>query len=1730
VNYSAIAGALPTGMALKTDGIVDGTPTVPGTYRFTLAASDARGIAAQTFTLFVSDGTLPNQRAGQYSNMSQGLNDRAFAALRPDGTITTWGDSLSGGAGAAGVPTQAGFVQIAQTARAFAALRYDGSIQSWGNTEYGGGGAPTDAGYSRLFSNGQAFAALKPDGSIYAWGDSLYGGSGAPTGTGYRRIFINAIAMVAMKADGSLSGWGYGGSLVPAGTGYVTVTANGNAFAALKADGSISAWGSRTYGGKLPSLPTNNSYTALYANENGFAALRADGTLATWGAAADTDGAFTGGSRFISAAGTALAFAALKSDGTVTTWGNTVWGGCNGPTGTGFTQLFSTQSAFVGLKTDGSLASWGNATAGGNNTPVGTGYSRVYANTAAFTAVRNDGTLKSWGDGVFGGGGKAPPTSGFTQVFSTPSAFVGQKNDGSLSAWGDTNSGGSGAPTGTGLVVSPARAMAPYYEGSITGDLPTAYIGTPIGAAGGAGVNAYQVGAQGLGNFYQVTAGALPKDLSLDPATGFLSGTPAAGSAGVYPFTITSRNKDWTLDQTFTLEVKEPSSVVLPNQREGNGAVYDVGSGQSFSNQGAFIALRADGSISAWGNADIGGSGAPAGSGYTQVVSNYGAFAALKKDGSISVWGHTNYGGSGAPSGSGYTQVFSSGYAFAALKVDGSISAWGDPASGGTGAPTDTGYTQVFSNTYAFAALKADGSISVWGSTDFGGSGAPTGTGYTQVFSTNGAFAALKADGSISAWGDSGKGGTGAPTGTGYTQVFSTAAAFAALKANGSITAWGHTGFGGSGAPIGTGYIKVFANLNAFAAVNASRRITAWGDSASGGTGAPISNTYTQVLSTGRAFAALKADGSITAWGDTDFGGSGAPTDTGYTRVFSTGSAFAALRADGSITAWGHTDFGGSGAPTGTGYTQVVSNYGAFAAMKADGSITVWGDPDRGGSGAPTGTGFVTVQTPFTSQPVQLVGTALTGKVNQPLFFNLNAQGVGSRYELTVGSLPAGVSFNPLTGVLSGTPTGPGTFNFTLAASTPNGVDARQYILTVTAEAVAPVFTSPTTATFTARTAGTFTVEASGATSYAKTSGTLPYGLTLNSSTGVLSGTPAAGTGGVRTLVIRATNATGSTDQTFTLTVNQAPVFSAGSASLNTGVGHHFSANFFSGIGVLNAYPRPTFSISGTLPTGFSFSDSGMLVGPAAAGSGGLYNFALSASNGVGSAATALITLKVGEKPVFTSANTANFVKDQAGSFTVAASGYPAAIVQLAPTSPALPVGLTLNTTTGVLSGTPTGPGGGFDLVLRAQNGGGATDQNIRLNVAAPPVFTSPPSAAFTPGSPGLFQFTASGYPAPTFSTASALPSDVTLAPDGTLSGTTSGSGSYPLVVNSSNSEGTVSQSFTLSLGQQPPAFTSATTATFMVGVKGRFSLTATGSPAPTYSISSGTLPAGLTLEASTGIISGTPAASAAGSTTLTVRASNGSTDATQTLTLAVNEIAINDSGQTRCLNLTGSNWSTCSAENVGYSAPFAGLDARFGRDPASERPLISGLSKPAGSGGGAGFAFIPLDATGTAIPLSGTPAVPTVDPRCVRDTVTGLTWEVKTPGSSGLQAVDWTYAWSEEANANGPGTTGSCGNTLGGDTCSTANYVKKVNESGLCGLSDWRLPTTHELLSIVDNGRTTAPAIAESFFPYTAAAPYWSQNIYLADTLQAWALDFSDGKTLRAARSETRRVRLVRP
>ena len=123
-----------------------------------------------------------------------------------------------------------------------------------------------------------------------------------------------------------------------------------------------------------------------------------------------------------------------------------------------------------------------------------------------------------------------------------------------------------------------------------------------------------------------------------------------------------------------------------------------------------------------------------------------------------------------------------------------------------------------------------------------------------------------------------------------------------------------------------------------------------------------------------------------------------------------------------------------------------------------------------------------------------------------------------------------------------------------------------------------------------------------------------------------------------------------------------------------------------------------------------------------------------------------------------------------------------------------------------------------------------------------------------------------------------------------TISATALVAGSYTVsatYVGDTNITGSSSANAVAFLVGVKPVFTSATTTSVAVGHTLNFHVSATGSPAPTYSIS-GTLPHGVTFNAATGVLSGTPTFGTQGTYTLTITATNALGSTSQTFTLTV--------------------------------------------------------------------------------------------------------------------------------------------------------------------------------------------------------------------------------------------------
>ncbi|MGO9197050.1 MAG: beta strand repeat-containing protein [Acidimicrobiales bacterium] len=366
-----------------------------------------------------------------------------------------------------------------------------------------------------------------------------------------------------------------------------------------------------------------------------------------------------------------------------------------------------------------------------------------------------------------------------------------------------------------------------------------------------------------------------------------------------------------------------------------------------------------------------------------------------------------------------------------------------------------------------------------------------------------------------------------------------------------------------------------------------------------------------------------------------------------------------------------------------------------------------------------------------------------------------------------------------------------------------------------------------------------------------------------------------------------------------TAVISVAPAITSGaSTTFTAGTTGNFTV-------ATTGFPTPALSESGALPSGVTFLDNGdgtaTLSGAPSAGTGGTYQLIVTASNGIGSAATQDFSLRVDQAPAITSSASTTFTVGAAGNFTVTTTGFPTAALS---EWGALPTGLTFvdnGDGTASLAGSPAiGTGGTYLFTVTAANGVSPDAvQDFTLTVYEAPEITSSASATFSVGAAGNFTVTTTGFPTAALSESGALPTGVTFVDNGdgtaTLAGAPAGGtgGADGLTVTAANGIGSDAIQDVVLTVDEAPSITSNASTTFTAGTAGNLTVTTTGFPAPALS-ESGDLPNGLTFSDNgdgTATLAGTPAAGTGGSYSFAIRAANGiSPDAIQNFTLTVNE------------------------------------------------------------------------------------------------------------------------------------------------------------------------------------------------------------------------------------------------
>ena len=197
----------------------------------------------------------------------------------------------------------------------------------------------------------------------------------------------------------------------------------------------------------------------------------------------------------------------------------------------------------------------------------------------------------------------------------------------------------------------------------------------------------------------------------------------------------------------------------------------------------------------------------------------------------------------------------------------------------------------------------------------------------------------------------------------------------------------------------------------------------------------------------------------------------------------------------------------------------------------------------------------------------------------------------------------------------------------------------------------------------------------------------------------------------------------------------------------------------------------------------------------------------------------------------------------------------------------ALPAGLSVSTTTGKITGTPTAHGAHRPVTLGATNGSGTGFSHVGIgpSIRPAPVISSANTATGTTGS--AFSYTITASNSPTSYSATGLPAGLSLnTASGAITGTPTVKGTSTVILGASNATGTGTLSLTLTVNPPQPVITSLTSAIGTTGSSFTYAITASNTPT-TYSATG--LPAGLSVSTSTGKITGTPSAVGTSSVTL---------------------------------------------------------------------------------------------------------------------------------------------------------------------------------------------------------------------------------------------------------------------
>jgi hypothetical protein len=414
-----------------------------------------------------------------------------------------------------------------------------------------------------------------------------------------------------------------------------------------------------------------------------------------------------------------------------------------------------------------------------------------------------------------------------------------------------------------------------------------------------------------------------------------------------------------------------------------------------------------------------------------------------------------------------------------------------------------------------------------------------------------------------------------------------------------------------------------------------------------------------------------------------------------------------------------------------------------------------------------------------------------------------------------------------------------------------------------------------------------------------------PAWLNFNTTTGALSGTPAAGDVGQSTIAITASDGSLQASLTFAVTVvapaNRMPTISGnGSGALLVGQAYTFTPTASDLDG-----DRLTFTVDGKPAWAAFDAATGRLSGTPGANDVGTSNVTISVSDGSLQASIGFAIVvgttpppppPTNRAPTISGNGSATVTLGQVYTFTPAASDPDGNALTFAIVG--RPSWATFSTTTGRLQGTPgVGTVGSSTVTISVSDGALSAAVTFTITVITgnrAPTISGNGTRTVTVGQAYSFTPTASDPDGNTLTfSASGRPAWLTFnSATGALSGTPAAGDVGTSTVTITASDGTLSASLTATVtvttGNRAPTISGNGTRTVTVGQAYSFTPTASDPDGNALSFTATGRPAWLSLNATTGALTGTPGAGDVGTATVTITVSDGTLSASLTAAITV--------------------------------------------------------------------------------------------------------------------------------------------------------------------------------------------------------------------------------------------------